>query len=90
MRDYNEATAGHNVAPSHNFAICFPNENILKKAGKQLYMLYHLKGAGITQKGLVSVYDSLVRPVLEYACPVRHTNLPQYLSDNIEVIQKWH
>ena len=30
----------------------------------------------------------MVRPVLEYACPVWHTNLPQYLCDNIEVIQK--
>ena len=30
----------------------------------------------------------MVRPVLEYACPAWHTNLPQYLSDNIEVIQK--
>ena len=51
-------------------------------------MLYQLKRAGITQKDLVSVYVSVVRPVLEYACPVWHTNLPQYLSDNIEVIQK--
>ena len=39
-------------------------------------------------KDLVSVYVSVVRPVVEYACPVWHTNLPQYLSDNIEVIQK--
>ena len=46
--------------------------------------------AGITQKDLVSVYVSVVRPVLDYACPVWHTNLPQYLSDNIEVIQKGH
>ena len=61
---------------------------IVKKAGKRLYMLYQLKRAGITQKDLVSVYVSVVRPVLEYACPVWHTNLPQYLSDNIEVIQK--
>ena len=67
-------------------------------------MLYQLKRAGITQKDLVSVYVSVVitqkdlvsvyvsvvRPVLEYACPVWHTNLPQYLSDNIEVIQKGH
>ncbi|KAK2179598.1 hypothetical protein NP493_480g01007 [Ridgeia piscesae] len=51
-------------------------------------MLYQLKRAGITRKDLVSVYVSVVRPVLEYACPVWHTNLPQYLSDNIEVIQK--
>ena len=51
-------------------------------------MLYQLKCAEITQKDLDSVYVSVVRPVLEYACPVWHTNLPQYLSDNIEVIQK--
>ena len=63
-------------------------DNIVKKAGKRLYMLYQLKRAGITQKDLVSVYVSVVRPVLEYACSVWHTNLPQYLSDNIEVIQK--
>ena len=31
---------------------------------------------------------SVIRSVLEYACPVWHTNLPQYLSDNIEVIYK--
>ena len=51
-------------------------------------MLYQLKRAGITQKDLVSVYVSVERPVLEYECPVWRTNLPQYLSDNIEVIQK--
>ena len=66
--------------------------------------LYQLKRAVITQKDLASVYVSVVRPVtlvchtghaysrtvLEYACPVWHTNLPQYLSDNIGVIQKGH
>ena len=45
-------------------------ENIVKKAAKRLYVLYQLKGAGITQKDLVSVYVSVVGPVLEYACPV--------------------
>ena len=33
-------------------------------------------------------YVSVIRPVLEYACPVWHTSLPMYLSDNIETIQK--
>ena len=51
-------------------------------------MLYQLKRAGISQSDLVTVYLSVVRPVLEYACPVWHTNLQQYLSDNIESIQK--
>ena len=55
-------------------------------AGKRLYMLYQLKRAGITQNDLVNVYVSVFRPVLQYACPVWHTNLPQLLSQNIEII----
>ena len=39
-------------------------DNIVKKAGKHLYMLYQLKRAGITQKDMVSVYVSVVRPVI--------------------------
>ena len=38
-------------------------ENIMKKAGKRLYMLYQLKHAGITQKDLVSVYASVMKPI---------------------------
>ena len=62
-------------------------DNIVKKAEKLVHVI-SVK-ACITQKDLVTVYVVL-RPVLEYACPVWHTNLPQYLSDNIEVIQKGH
>ena len=51
-------------------------------------MLYQLMRTGITQKDLVNVYVSVVIPFLEYACPVWHTNLPQYLSDNTEVIKR--
>ena len=63
-------------------------DNIVKKAGKRIYMLYQLKRAGVNQADLVRIYISVVRPVVEYACPVWHTNLPIYLSDNIEMIQK--
>ena len=31
---------------------------------------------------------SVIGPVLEYECPVWHTNLLMYLSDNIDTIQK--
>ena len=37
---------------------------------------------------IVYITISIVRPVLEYACPVWHTNLPIYLSDSIGMIQK--
>ena len=63
-------------------------DNIVKKAGKRMYMLYQLKRAGVNQADLVTIHISVVRPVVEYACPVWHTNLSIYLSDNIEMIQK--
>ncbi len=63
-------------------------DNIVKKAGKKMYMLYQVKRADVNQADLVTVYISVVRPVVEYACPVWHTNLPIYFSDNIEMIQK--
>ena len=48
-------------------------------------MLYHLKRPDISQLDLVTVYISVVRPVLEYACHVWHTNLPKYIFDSIEL-----
>ena len=51
-------------------------------------MLHQLKRAGVNQADLVTIYISVVRLVVEYACPVWSTNLPVYLSDNIEMIQK--
>ena len=63
-------------------------DNIVSKAGKRVYMLYQLKRAGISQNDLVTIYVSIIRPVLEYACPVWSSSLPTYLSDAIEMIQK--
>ena len=47
-----------------------------------------LKRAVVNQADLVTIFISVVRPVVEYACPVWHTNLPIYLSVNTEMIQK--
>ena len=45
---------------------------------------YWISGSVIWFEFIISV----IRPVVEYACPAWHTNLPKYLSDNIELIQK--
>ena len=34
------------------------------------------------------MYTACIRPVLEYACPVFHHSLPQYLSNEMERLQK--
>ena len=45
-------------------------DNIVSKAGNRVYMLYQLKRAGFSQNDMVKIYVSIIRPVLEYACPV--------------------
>jgi len=37
---------------------------------------------------MATVYFSVFRLILKYACPVWHTKLPQYLYDNIKMIEK--
>ena len=61
---------------------------IVKKAGKRLYMLRLLKRTNANTKALSTVYITVIRPVLEYACQVWHFNIPEYLSDDIERVQK--
>ena len=66
-------------------------ENIVAKDGKRVYKLYQLKRAGIGQHDLVTIYVSVkIRHVLEYACPVWHTNLNRHLTESrpIETVQK--
>ena len=60
----------------------------IKKAGKRLYMLRLLKWANADTKPLLTVYITVIGPVLEYACQVWHFNIPEYLSDGIERVQK--
>ena len=61
---------------------------ICAKASKRLYALRILKRSGAPPKDIVTVYCSFIRPVLEYACQVWHFSLPQYLSDQIESVQR--
>ena len=63
-------------------------DELISKARKRVYMIFQLKRAGINQNDLIRIYVSVIRPVVEYSCPVWHTNLPKYLSDNIEIIKK--
>ena len=63
-------------------------EMICKKVAARLYFLRQLKRAKVPTNDLPSFYTTCIRPVAEYACPVFHTALPQYLSDQLERLQK--
>ena len=62
--------------------------NITAKASKRLYALRIPKRHGIPVKNLITIFCSLIRPVLEYACQIWHSSLPIMLSDQIKHIQK--
>ncbi len=36
----------------------------------------------------MTIYVSVIRPVLKYACSVWHTNLNKHLTESIETVQK--
>jgi len=59
-----------------------------KKTAKRLYFLEVLKRSGLTSDHLLHFYVAVIRSILEYCSPVWNHNLPQYLSDKIESIQK--
>ena len=62
--------------------------NTCKKVSTRLYFLRQLKRAKLPPNDLVLFYITCIRPVIEYACEVFHNSLPQYLSDDLEKLQK--
>ncbi len=50
--------------------------------------LFLYQRAGLSKEDRTRIYLRVVRPTLEYACPVWHTGLPKYLLDSLEMIQK--
>ena len=63
-------------------------ESIWKKAATRLYVRKQLKRAKAPPNDMLLFYIICIRPVLEYACPVFHHSLPQYLSNEMERLQK--
>ena len=47
--------------------------SVISKANKRLYLLGHLKKAGIPTHDLLVLYNFLVVPVFNYACEVYHS-----------------
>ena len=58
------------------------------KASKRLYALQVLSCGGVPPDGLISVYYAIIRPILEYCTELWNYAIPQYLSDELEKVQK--
>ena len=63
-------------------------DHTVTKASKRLYLLRLLKRSSADVKTLMTVYITIIRLTLEYACEVWHFNIPDFLCADIERIQK--
>ena len=61
---------------------------ILSNTASRVHFLKQLKRVGVPIKDLLHFYTAIVRPVLKYACPVRHSGLTAGQCHAIENIQK--
>ena len=63
-------------------------EMMCKKVAVRPYFLRQLKRAKVLTNNFLSFYTTCIRTVAEYAYPVFHTAPLQYLSDQLERLQK--
>ena len=61
---------------------------ITSKAAKRFWFLKKLKRAGVVREDLVYLYQAVVRPIWEYACPAWHTSLTKEQTKSLEDIQR--
>ena len=63
-------------------------DTVCTKASKRLHFLRLLKRSAVSQDDLLHYYKSVIRPVLEYACPVWQSSLTVHQRDRLESIQR--
>ena len=61
---------------------------ICSKAAQRLHFLKQLKRSAMSTDDLLYYYQSVVRPVTEYACVVWHTSLTKRQTKQLEAIQR--
>ena len=62
--------------------------SICSKASSRLYFLLLLRRSSVSKCDLLHFYETYIRPILEYACPVWHSSLTNEQCQRIETIQR--
>ena len=63
-------------------------KHIVKKTAKRIWILTHLKRAGINQDQLRKIYTAIIRPVIEYGCQLYHYLLTGDQREALERLQR--
>lgn len=61
-------------------------EEMTKKANKRLFLLRECRKANLPKDVRITLYNTKIRPLLEYASPV-WGGLPNYLSEEVQRVQ---
>ena len=61
---------------------------ICAKASSRLYFLKQLRKYSTSIGDMLHFYTAVIRPVLEYACPVWHSSITKEQSSRIESVQR--
>ena len=73
---------------SHDVKWNMHTSELIRKCSSRLHFLKQLNRSGDAPSELVLFYLTCIRPVLEYASPVFHRSLPNYISEDLERIQR--
>ena len=63
-------------------------DKVVKKASKRMNFLRQLKRSKVPISEIICFYCTCIRSVVEYASPVFHYTIPNYLCKHIEQIQR--
>ena len=61
---------------------------LTEKFRSRLWSLRHLKRSGMSSNDLLFIYTSVLRPVLDFACPTYHSLLTSTQADCLETLQR--
>ncbi len=61
---------------------------ILSRKQLKDFIILRLRRSNANNETLITVYCTVIRPILEYACQVWHFNIQNYFCEDIERVQK--
>ena len=62
--------------------------NICSKVNQKLYLISKLKHFGLLKEELITAWQSILRPITEYAVPLWHSGLTEHDNNRLEMLQK--
>ena len=60
----------------------------IRKANKRFRFLVLLKRANVSHQDIVQFYCTVIGSVLEYCTPIFRHSLPEYLGEDLKLVQK--